>query len=80
MAKPTLSPDGNWLWTGEEWVPAPPTSPPNESQGASNQQSEFYENAQTNDSQPDFLTTLISKPIQKSNKYQQQPLYLITLL
>jgi len=22
------SPDGMWLWTGQEWVPAPPSSPP----------------------------------------------------
>ena len=26
MTKSVLSPDGNWLWTGEEWVPAPPKS------------------------------------------------------
>ena len=26
MSKSVLSPDGNWLWTGEEWVPAPPKS------------------------------------------------------
>ena len=24
----TLSPDGNWLWTGVEWIPAPPTVAP----------------------------------------------------
>ena len=24
-----LSPDGNWLWTGEEWVPTPPKASPN---------------------------------------------------
>ena len=29
MSKSVLSPDGNWLWTGEEWVPAPPKTPPN---------------------------------------------------
>ena len=29
MSKSVLSPDGNWLWTGEEWVPAPPKSPQN---------------------------------------------------
>ena len=23
-----LSPDGNWLWTGSEWIPAPPQNPP----------------------------------------------------
>lgn len=29
MSKSVLSPDGHWLWTGEEWVPAPPKAPPN---------------------------------------------------
>ena len=29
MSKSVLSPDGHWLWTGEEWVPAPPKTPPN---------------------------------------------------
>ena len=24
----TISPDGKWMWTGAEWIPAPPTSPP----------------------------------------------------
>ena len=28
MSKGTISPDGKWLWTGAEWIPAPPTSPP----------------------------------------------------
>ena len=27
----TLSPDGEWLWTGEEWIPAPPTVSPEQS-------------------------------------------------
>lgn len=71
MAKPTLSPDGKWLWTGEEWIPAPPTSPPNESQGTRNQPSEFYENAQTNNSQPDFLTTF-NQQIHTQNPTQDQ--------
>jgi len=22
---PTMSPDGKWIWTGSEWIPAPPT-------------------------------------------------------
>tara|TARA_B100001093_G_scaffold519114_1_gene606542 strand:+ start:540 stop:1136 length:597 start_codon:yes stop_codon:yes gene_type:complete len=26
MADPTISPDGKWMWTGTEWIPAPPTS------------------------------------------------------
>ena len=28
MADTTLSPDGKWMWTGSEWIPAPPTSAP----------------------------------------------------
>tara|TARA_B100001113_G_scaffold340981_1_gene325680 strand:+ start:106 stop:912 length:807 start_codon:yes stop_codon:yes gene_type:complete len=24
MAGPTFSPDGNWMWDGNEWIPAPP--------------------------------------------------------
>ena len=28
MADPISSPDGKWLWTGSEWIPAPPTSAP----------------------------------------------------
>lgn len=26
MAAPTFSPDGQWMWNGEEWIPAPPGS------------------------------------------------------
>ena len=26
MAEPTFSPDGKWMWNGEEWIPAPPGS------------------------------------------------------
>ena len=26
MADPIFSPDGKWMWTGSEWIPAPPSS------------------------------------------------------
>ena len=26
MADPIISPDGKWMWTGTEWIPAPPSS------------------------------------------------------
>ena len=26
MADPITSPDGNWMWTGSEWIPTPPNS------------------------------------------------------
>ena len=35
----TLSPDGNWLWNGTEWIPAPPELPPS----AMNKASEHIE-------------------------------------
>ena len=25
MAEPILSPDGKWMWTGSDWIPAPPS-------------------------------------------------------
>lgn len=25
MSKPTMSPDGKWMWNGSEWIPAPPS-------------------------------------------------------
>ena len=28
MSEGNLSPDGEWLWNGTEWVPAPPQSSP----------------------------------------------------
>lgn len=28
MADTILSPDGKWMWTGSEWIPAPPTTEP----------------------------------------------------
>ena len=28
MTNPVISPDGKWMWTGTEWIPAPPSSPP----------------------------------------------------
>ena len=28
MADPIFSPDGKWMWTGSDWIPAPPTSSP----------------------------------------------------
>ena len=27
MADPVYSPDGKYMWTGDEWIPAPPTGP-----------------------------------------------------
>ena len=27
MADPIFSPDGKWMWSGTEWIPAPPISP-----------------------------------------------------
>ena len=26
MADPIFSPDGKWMWTGDEWIPSPPKS------------------------------------------------------
>lgn len=26
MSGPVISPDGKWLWTGSEWIPAPPST------------------------------------------------------
>ena len=26
MSDPIISPDGNWMWTGTEWIPTPPNS------------------------------------------------------
>jgi tetratricopeptide (TPR) repeat protein len=26
MTDPVISPDGKWMWTGSEWIPAPPSS------------------------------------------------------
>ena len=31
MTDPVISPDGKFMWTGSEWIPAPPTSEPDES-------------------------------------------------
>jgi len=28
MAEPTFSPDGKWMWNGDEWIPAPPDHEP----------------------------------------------------
>jgi len=28
MAEPIISPDGKWMWTGGEWIPAPPSGKP----------------------------------------------------
>ena len=28
MADSVVSPDGNWLWTGNEWIPVPPETSP----------------------------------------------------
>jgi len=28
MTDQVISPDGKWMWTGTEWIPAPPSSPP----------------------------------------------------
>ena len=28
MTDPVLSPDGKWMWTGSEWIPAPPAAEP----------------------------------------------------
>ena len=41
MADPVYSPDGKFMWTGEEWIPAPPTA-----EDAPNQPSEQTINMQ----------------------------------
>jgi len=28
MTGPIFSPDGKWMWTGSDWITAPPTSSP----------------------------------------------------
>jgi len=28
MGEPTFSPDGKWMWNGDEWIPAPPNQEP----------------------------------------------------
>jgi hypothetical protein len=28
VSSPTFSPDGKWMWTGSEWIPAPPAETP----------------------------------------------------
>ena len=28
MTDPVISPDGKWMWTGSEWIPAPPAAEP----------------------------------------------------
>ena len=28
MGEPTFSPDGKWMWNGDEWIPAPPDQEP----------------------------------------------------
>ena len=41
MVDPTYSPDGKFMWTGSEWIPAPPKSepePPSPSEQALNMQ------------------------------------------
>ena len=32
MADPIISPDGEWMWTGSDWIPTPPESTPSEIQ------------------------------------------------
>lgn len=32
MADSTISPDGEWMWTGSDWIPAPPETSPSEMQ------------------------------------------------
>ena len=32
MADPIISPDGEWMWTGSDWIPAPPKTSPNRMQ------------------------------------------------
>ena len=34
MSAGSLSPDGKWLWTGAEWIPAPPVADPSVVQSA----------------------------------------------
>ena len=34
MSEPVFSPDGQWMWTGSEWVPAPPSTPAAQNENA----------------------------------------------
>ena len=58
MSEQTLSEDGEWMWDGAEWIPAPPASPA----------SRIPRQIENNQSVQDITQSSYYKPIQSSHK------------
>jgi len=58
MSEQTLSEDGEWMWDGAEWIPAPPASPA----------SRIPRQIENHQSIQDITQSSYYKPIQSSNK------------
>ncbi len=80
MDKPTYSPDGKFMWTGSEWIPAPPTSEPEQpapSEQALNMQDSVigrdvvHSTVINND--PTAVTTAVITALQQLGMVGQEP-------
>ena len=70
MSDPVISPDGKWMWTGNEWIPAPPSDETiNSNEKYANEDLIAEENDLTNDSKNtpyvvnDFTVSKSKKPV-----------------
>jgi len=82
MAEPTFSPDGKWMWNGEEWIPAPPGSQHEQgSESVYPTQSSLKEKVASvvekvvdngNEAAIEQLTILIDQLEEKNTLYQKQ--------
>ena len=77
MSKSVLSPDGNWLWTGDEWVPAPPKAPPNAVENAIEEIEEIAE--QNNISVQELKETATNFDLNQDQSLSQHELQLAAM-
>ena len=57
MADPIISPDGKWMWAGDDWIPAPPSSESEVQQNINFKDSAIGGDINiTNNSTSDFIT------------------------
>jgi hypothetical protein len=77
MSKSVLSPDGNWLWTGDEWVPAPPKAPPNAVENAIEEIEEIAE--QNNISVQELKETATNFDLNQDQSLSQYELQLAAM-
>ena len=66
MSEPVISPDGKWMWTGNEWIPAPPNTDPDDYSPKENRSSNDFTNTNEKSEKPVKQLIKVNKSIDLS--------------